>query len=143
MKTKTKKQATGFTLLEALFAAMLIGLVIAAIAVSSGASTMANGIGIDLSTAEFLIEEIREQTTTMTFDEVVAYPAMPINPPIDISGTAMPEFSAFSQQVSVQYLNEANLQTVVAGPTGFVRVTVTITKNNTPLSSASWVRAQL
>ncbi len=53
-----QKNRTGFTLIESLFAAMLIGLVVAAIAVSSGAATMVNGVGIDLSTAEFLIEEI-------------------------------------------------------------------------------------
>ncbi len=143
MKTKRKRHSSGFTLIEVLFAAMLIGLVIAAIAVSSSASTMVNGAGINMSTAEFLIEEIREQTASMTFDEIVAYTASPINPPIDISGAAMAEFSAFSQQVTVQYVNPSNLESPVAGPTDFVRVTVTITKNNVPVSSANWIRARL
>ncbi|MHC4773552.1 MAG: prepilin-type N-terminal cleavage/methylation domain-containing protein [Planctomycetota bacterium] len=58
----TKKRKNGFTLIEALFAAMLLGLVVAALAAASGAFTMANGYGVDLSTAEFLIEEMRELT---------------------------------------------------------------------------------
>ena len=142
MKVVNKKQK-GFTLIEALFAAMLIGLVIAAIAVSSGAATMANGAGIDLSTAEFLIEEIREQTTTVDFDNVIAYDNNTYNPPVDISSASMTEFSAFTQQVIVEYLASSNLGSVVTGPTDFVRVTVTITKNARLISSASWIRARL
>lgn len=139
-----KKNNHGFTLIEALFAAMLIGLVVAAIAVSSGASTMVSGVGIDMSTAEFLIEEIREQTATAGFDGVLAYDGLTCNPPIDINGTAMPEFSVFSQQVAVQYLDPDDLSQLAASPpTDFVRVTVTITKNNSPVSSASWIRARL
>ena len=144
MRTQYNGHSNGFTLIEVLFAAMLIGLVIAAIAVSSSASTMVNGVGLNMSTAEFLIEEIREQTASMTFDEVVIYTASPINPPIDLSGAPMAEFSAFSQQVTVEYLNPANLEQVSASPpTDFIRVTVTITKNNVPVGSASWIRAQL
>ena len=40
----------GFSLIEALLAAMLIGLAIAALAASSGAFTMYNAAGLDLST---------------------------------------------------------------------------------------------
>ncbi|MBC8378121.1 MAG: prepilin-type N-terminal cleavage/methylation domain-containing protein [Planctomycetes bacterium] len=143
MRTQYNGHSNGFTLIEVLFAAMLIGLVIAAIAVSSSASTMVNGVGLNMSTAEFLIEEIREQTASMTFDEVVIYTASPINPPIDLSGAPMAEFSAFSQQVTVEYVNPANLTQVSGTATDFVRVTVTITKNNVPVSSANWLRTRL
>ncbi len=133
----------GFTLIEVLFAVMLIGLVIAAIAVSSSASTMANGIAINMSTAEFLIEEIREQTATADFTTLLASNGNSHNPPIDISGTAMAEFSAFTQQIIVEYVDPSNLENTVTGPTAFVRVTVTITKNGQPVNSASWIRADL
>ena len=142
MKTVNKKQK-GFTLIEALFAAMLIGLVIAALAVSSGAATMVNGAGIDLSTAEFLIEEIREQTATDDFDTVVALDGTTYNPPKDISSTDMSEFSAYSQQLTVEYVNPSNLTQVSGTATEFVRVTVTIIKNSRPISTASWIRANL
>jgi len=139
----TNRTPNGFTLIEALFAAMLIGLVVAALAVASGASTMVNGSGLDLSTAEFLIEEIREQTATIDFDTVVALDGTTYNPPKDLSGIDMSEFSAYSQQVTVQYVNPSNLGSVVTGPTDFVRITITITKNGRPISTASWIRAQL
>ena len=86
------KIPNGFTLIETLFAAMLIGLVIAAICVSSSAATMVNGAGIDISTAEFLTEEIRERTTGFDFDTLLTYSGITYSIPIDISGAAMPEF---------------------------------------------------
>lgn len=140
MNTKHK---TGFTLIEVLFAVMLIGLVVAAIAISSGASTMVNGVGIDLSTAEFLIEEIREMSASMTFDQIDNYTLVNINPPIDVTGAAMPEFAAYTQNVNIVHVQEDAMQTVDAtGTSGLLRITVTITKNNSPVSSTSWLRAR-
>jgi prepilin-type N-terminal cleavage/methylation domain-containing protein len=141
---KTRRNQKGFTLIEVLFAVMLIGLVVAAIAVSSGAATMVNGVGIDLSTAEFLIGEIRERTATATFDEILAYDGNTYNPPIEINGTVMPEFSGFAQQIVIEYVNSDNFSQVAASPpTDFIRITVTITKNSRPISSSSWIRARL
>ena len=143
MKTDNKKQK-GFTLIEALFAAMLIGMVIAALAVSSGAATMVNGAGIDLSTAEFLIEEIREMSATMTFDEIDNYTEVNINPPIDINEDPMNEFSGFTQNVDIVHVLASDLQTVDGtNSSDFLRITITITKNGRPINSASWIRARL
>ncbi|MHC5082923.1 MAG: type IV pilus modification PilV family protein [Planctomycetota bacterium] len=140
------RQTAGFTLLEVMFATVLIGLVISALAASSGAFTVANGYGVDLSTAEFLIEEIREFSAPMTFDVIEDYESyydISVNPPIDVSGAAMPEFSAFTQVVDIENVSNTNFDQVVAdGTSDFLRVTVTITKNGTPISSASWIRAQ-
>jgi type II secretory pathway pseudopilin PulG len=144
MKTQKKKDNNGFTLLEALFAAMLLGLVIAALAASSGAFTMANGYGMDLSTAEFLSEEMQELTTNVDFDTLVAsYDGQTFNPPKDVSNADMTDFSEFSQQVNIDYIESGNFDNVVVGPTDFIRVTVTITKSGVPISSTSWIRAKL
>ncbi|MHC4552237.1 MAG: type IV pilus modification PilV family protein [Planctomycetota bacterium] len=139
----TKYKQNGFTLIEALFASMLIGMVIVSLVAASGAFTMVNGVGIDLSTAEFLIEEIREQTASMTFAEMEAYDGTTHNPPVDISGAAMAEFSAFTQAITVEYVEPDDLDDVAGSSTDFVRVTVTITKNSQPVNSASWIRANL
>jgi hypothetical protein len=162
---KKGRRLSGFTLLEAMFAAMLIGLVIAALAASSGAFTMANGYGMDLSTSEFLIEEVREmmaplpvvdpqtqtavfgresgETTLALYDDVDDFHNAAFKPPVDISRAVMNEFAAFTQQVTVENVNAVNLTTVVAHHSSdFVRVTVTILKNNEPLTSTSWIRAR-
>lgn len=144
MKTNKKKQSSGFTLVEALFAAMLLGLVIAALAAASGAFTMANGYGVDLSTSEFLAEEIRELTANVDFDTLLSsYDGQSFNPPKDISNLDMTGFGEFTQQVEIDYVAPGNFSSTVTGPTDFVRVTVTIVKNGQPISSTSWVRARL
>lgn len=128
----------GFTLLESLFAAMLIGLVIAALAASSGAFTMANAAGVDMSTAEFLIEEIREWTAPMVFSDLAGI-AGDYSPPIDVTGAELADFAAFTQQVTVE-----NCGTEFGAPNSdFVRITVTILKNGNPVSQADWIRANL
>ena len=144
MKAQKNNYINGFTLIEALFATMLLGLVIAALAAASGAFTMANGYGLDLSTAEFLSEEMRELTANEDFATLVAnYDGQTFNPPKDISNTDMTDFSEFSQQVDIDYVESGNFDNIVIGPTDFVRVTVTITKNGAAITSTSWIRANL
>ena len=165
MKSKLRKK--GFTLVESLFAAMLLGLVIAALAAASGAFTMANGYGLDLSTAEFLIEEVREYTATLPvvdpededsifgpetdessmtmYDDIDDFNGSSISPPIDLSGAAMSNFSAYTQEITVENVlpNDFGGAAQTAHSTDFVRVIVTVTKNGTPLNSTSWIRARL
>ncbi|MEN8128229.1 MAG: prepilin-type N-terminal cleavage/methylation domain-containing protein [Planctomycetota bacterium] len=143
MKTKRKNNA-GFTLIEALFATMLLALVIAALVAASGAFTMANGYGVDLSTAEFLIEEVHERTASADANSLLTnYDGQIFSPPVDVSGAAMTDFSEFEQQVEIDYVESGNFSNTVTGPTDFIRVTVTVTKNGMPISSTSWVRAKL
>ena len=139
------KNNNGFTLIEALFAALLLGLVVAALAAASGAVTMANGYGVDLSTAEFLIEEVRELTANVGFDTLKAmYDGQTFSPPVDIMGAELSDFGAFSQQITVDHVQADNLDQIDTGGTSdFVRVTVTVTKNGAPISSTSWIRARL
>ena len=146
MKNTAKKHKTrgGFTLIESLFAAMLLGLVIAALAAASGSFTMANGYGVDLSTAEFLIEEVRERTANIDVDTLLAsYDGQTFSPPVDVSGADMTDFGQFSQQVEIDYVESGNFANTVTGPTDFVRVTVTVTKGSQPISDTSWIRARL
>jgi prepilin-type N-terminal cleavage/methylation domain-containing protein len=145
VKPLTRKNQ-GFTLIEALIAAMLIGLAIAALVSSSGAFTMYNAAGLDLSTSEFLIEEIRELTSPVAFTGLMAYNNQNYttpNGPVDAGGNVMPEFAAYSQHVTVQYANPANLaQQPYTTPSAFRRITVTITKGGQTITSTSWIRAE-
>jgi type II secretory pathway pseudopilin PulG len=138
-KIYKRRLGGGFTLLEALFAAMLIGLVIASLAVSSSAFTQANAVGTDLSTAEFLIEEIRELTAPAAFSDLTGF-AGNSQPPIDAAGNAMNEFSAFTQNVTVVPCGD---EFSAAANEDIVRVTVTILKNGQTLNQANWIRADL
>ena len=145
MKTRRVRRANGFTLIEALFAAMLLGLVIAALAAASGAYTMANGYGVDLSTAEFLIEEMREHSAAVDIDTLLSgYDGQTFSPPLDVSGAAMTGFDQFGQAVTIDHVQSDNLDQIDTSDTSdFVRVTVTVTKGSQSVSSANWIRARL
>ena len=153
----------GFTLLECLFAIMLIGVAVSALVAANGALTMTNGAGVEISTAEFLVEQIRELTDmlpatdpdfpTPTFgcgeasidlyDDVDDFDNVDISPPISSDRQVLSEFSAYSQKVIVVNVNPSNLDQVVAdNSTDFLRVTVTVSLSGTELSSASWIRAR-
>jgi Tfp pilus assembly protein PilV len=132
----------GFTLVEVLVAVLLVGLAIASLVATSGAFTIKNGAAVDLSTAEFLIEEIRERTAMMGFDELAAMKEAIYCPPIDVNGEQLEDFGVFGQQVRVECVGGADLDEITES-SDFVRVTVTITKNGRPISSASWIRAKM
>ena len=156
--------ARGFSLIEVLIATVLIGLSIAALVAANGSFSLANVSGADLSTAEFLAEQIRELTTMLPvadpagtswttfgpeeaslagYDDVDDFDNTTYSPPIDASRLLLNGLAAFSQQVLVQNVNSSNFDTVVADrSTPFVRITVNILQNGRQISSASWIRAR-
>ncbi len=132
----------GFTLVEILVAVVIIGIAIAAMVGANGAFTQVNGAAVDLSTAEFLIEEIRELTTMSAYDDLFGFDNANFCPPVDVSATALTDFGSFTQQVTVENVDPSSLETPVADHTSdFIRITVVIVQNNRPVSSASWIRA--
>jgi len=159
-----KKYKSGFTLVEVLFAVLLVGLSIASLMATNAAFTKANGAGTDLSTAEFLIGQIRELTmllpvvdpetelatfgpesgeTLVGYDDLDDFSGATYSPPIDAERTVLNDFSAYSQQITVQNVNASNFEQVVANhSSNFVRVTVKVYLNSRQISSASWLRAR-
>jgi len=153
---------SGFSLIEVLIAVILIGLAITALLVASGSFTMANGAGTDLSTAEFLVEQIREltallpvvdpQTGTATFgaeetglanyDDLDDFDGAIFSPPIDASRIPLNDFAAFSQHVTVERVSPTNFEEVISEDKSFVRVTVKVFLNAKEISSTSWIRAR-
>jgi prepilin-type N-terminal cleavage/methylation domain-containing protein len=153
----------GFSMIEVLMSTILVGLSIAALVAASNSFTMANGAGADLSTAEFLIEQIRELTATLAvidpqsgtavfgpeetgvanYDDVDDFNGATYSPPIGFNRTVLSDLAGFSQHIVVQNVSQANFNTVVANhSSNFVRVTVTVSLNNRQISSASWIRAR-
>jgi prepilin-type N-terminal cleavage/methylation domain-containing protein len=153
----------GFSLIEVLIAIILIGLAITALLASSSSFTIVNGAGTDLSTAEFLIEQIRELTTLLPvvdpqtgtavfgpeetnvayYDDLDDFDGASFSPPIDARRYILNDFAAFSQHVNVENINPGNFEQVVDDhSTSFVRVTVTVLLNTKEINSMSWIRAR-
>ena len=161
MPDKTNQK--GFSIIEVLVAIMLVGLAIASLVVANGAFTMANGAGTDLSTAEFLIEQIRELTTLLPvvdpqsgttsfgpetgetpagYDDLDDFDGATFSP-INAAGISLNDFASFSQQVTVENVSQSNFEQVVSDHgSNFVRVTVKVSLNSNEISSTSWLRAR-
>ncbi len=157
---------SGFSLIEVLIATILIGMAIAALLGANGSFSMANSAGADLSTAEFLVEQIRELTTMLpvvdadvgtwttlgpesgetlaTYDDVDDFRGATFCPPIDPNRAALDELPEFAQKVAVVKIDCRDFSQVVADndPNEFVRITVDVLKSGRPITSASWIRAR-
>jgi len=151
----------GFTLIEVMVAIVVVGIAIVSLVAANTSFTSTNGYGVELSTSEFLIEQIRELTRLLpvsdpdggvvfgpeeaslaNYDDLDDFDGVSFSPPINSEKVSLSDFSAFSQRVAVENVSEANYQTVVAdGSTAFVRVTVIIFYNSKQISSVSWIRA--
>jgi len=155
---------TGFTLVEVLVAVILVGLAIACLLAASTSFTNTNAAGLDLSTAEFLSEQIRELTALLPavdpntgtdlfgpeeaaladYDDLDDFDGASFSPPINADRQPLSNFAAFTQQVTVENVNAADFEQVVGDHTSdFVKVTVTVSLNTREISSTSWLRASL
>ena len=162
-RIKHQPSARGFSLIEILIATLLVGLSITAMVVASNSFTMANSAGADLSTAEFLVEQIREMTAMMAvidpegktatfgpeeaglalYDDVDDLNGGTFSPPIGSDRTALNDLAGYSQRIVVQNVSQTNFNTVVTNhSSAFVRITVTVSLNGRPITSASWLRTQ-
>jgi prepilin-type N-terminal cleavage/methylation domain-containing protein len=158
------KNKKGFSLIEVLIAILLVGLAIASLVGANSAFTQSNGAGTDLSTAEFLLEQIRELTallpvidplggtstfgpetgeTLTTYDDLDDFDGAVFCPPINADRNPLNDFAAYSQQVTVENVSASNFEQVVSDhSSNFVRITVKIFLNSKEISSASWLRAR-
>jgi len=166
-KMRDTKYGSGFSLVEVLIAILLVGLAVASLVAANSAFTKANGAGTDLSTAEFLAEQIRELTallpvvepetpesgvdvfgpepgeTLATYDDLNDFDGKSFSPPINANRTALADLAAYSQQVTVENVDKSNFEQVVADHgSSFVRVTVRVYLNSKEITSASWLRAR-
>ena len=133
----------GFSLIEVLIAIILTGLAIASLLAANGVFTKAHGAGVNLSTAEFLIEQIKERTALSGYENLHALDGASYCPPISVNGEVLNDFAEFSQEVTVENVSNTDFELVVSDySSSFVRITVRVLLNGRQISSTNWVRAQ-
>jgi prepilin-type N-terminal cleavage/methylation domain-containing protein len=155
----------GFSLIEVLVAIVLVGLAIMSLVAANTSFTKANAAGTELSTAEFLSEQIREltmllpvvdpetedstfgpeadETSLSSYDDLDDFDGAFFSPPINAQRLPLNKFAGYSQQVTVENVSAGDFeQVVVDHGSFFVRVTVKVFLNSRQISSASWIRAR-
>jgi len=154
----------GFSLIEVLIAMLLTTLAIVSLIIANSAFTKANDAGVDLSTAEFLIEQIRELTTLLatvdpessvstfgpetgetlaSYDDLDDFDGAIFSPPISADRSPLNNFATFTQQVTVENVSASDFEQVVSDHGSlFIRVTVKIFLNSKEIDSGCWLRAR-
>jgi len=138
------KCKAGFSLIEVLIAVVLVGLAVAALVGASRAFTIANASGADLSTAEFLIEQVRERSISVNYDNLYGlehFDNVTFSPPMNADGESLNDFAAFSEQITVENVSASNFENLDPG-SDFIRVTVKVFLNSREISSVRWIRAR-
>jgi len=157
------RTSAAFTLIEVLLATVLVGFAIVALMLANSSLTKTNAAGLDLSTSEFLIEQIRELTAMVevvdpcsgtavfgpeeaglaAYDDLDDFDGAVFSPPIDAARQGLTDLAAFSQHITVDNVSGTDFQQVVAEHSSdFVRITTTITRNNETISSVTWLRTR-
>jgi len=143
-KQKRMHANKAFTLIEAMIALVLVGFAIVSLMVATGSFTRANAAGINLSTAEFLVEQIRELTTMTEFDNLLSdFDNAAFSPPINADRQVLNDLDDFSQQITVENVSPADFEQVVPDYTSdFIRITTKILLNGSEISSAVWLKTR-
>ena len=163
-----RKHEGGFSFIEVLIAIVLISIAIASLIAANSSFTRANAAGTELSTAEFLLEQIKELTfilpavdpnsgmatfgpepdeTTLTdYDDLDDFDGAVFSPPISSYKATLNGFAAYSQQITVENVSATDFEQVVADHTSadpryFFRVTVKVLYGSKQVVSADWIRA--
>jgi hypothetical protein len=127
-----------------LIAVVLLGIAIAAIVGSNVTFTQATAQAGQLSTAEFLAEQIRELTATIrNIDDIKTLELEgPYNPVIDSQGRPLTGFDGYSQTVTVENVSVNDFQTPDPD-SDFIRVTVSVLYNGSEITKISWIRSRV
>jgi type II secretory pathway pseudopilin PulG len=156
-------KSKAFTLIEVLIAIVFITLAVVALVASNAAFTKGNAVSVELSNAEFVIEQIKEltmqlpvvdpQTRTNVFgaeesllsayDDLDDFNLKSYLPPIASNRQALTSLSSYRQIIYVRNVNASNFQQVVANHSSpVVRVTVDVYHKGKKIDTATWVRAR-
>ncbi len=161
---KDTRYEDGFSLIEVLIAILLVGLAIASLVTANSAFTKANGAGVELSTAEFLSEQIRELSillpvidpntgistfgpetgeTLADYDDLDDFDGVSFSPPISADRNVLNDLAVYRQQITVENVDASDFEQVVSNHGSyFVRVTVKVFLNSREVSSVRWLRAR-
>lgn len=154
MKRIFQMNKKGFTFIEVVMIIVVLGIIMPGImmyfiqGVKNSADSQRRATAIFL--AEGLMEEIKSKRwdevavinatcsnasaigpdageSRITYDDIDDFNGMNNAPPVNSQGVVMNNYQGFRQQVTVSYVNPADLNAAVAGPRCYKRIEITIT----------------
>ena len=141
-RNKPQHRQSGFTLMEASFAIMIIGFGIVAMMQVFVSGTEVNAFGDDLSKAVFLAEEIRAMTDNTSFGSLEATYNGQTYIGVDANNIAVPGLGMFQQAITVQAIDPTTMALYVGADPQAYRLTVTVSRDGEQLTQLSWLRSE-
>jgi len=152
-----RRSRRGFTLIESAMAMVIIGVAVGAMLQLIAAGTQVNIAGSELATAINLGKNIKEFSQTLTYKDATGATTRPssiglssdiwdmdgftVSPPVDCTGRQLDNYGSWSQNITVQTVNPA--QVASTRPTdqtvGLARITVSISHAGHFVSKTSWL----
>lgn len=165
MKSRKRRSARGFTLIEVAVATMIVGVGITALLVAVGANTRVNGYGAELTEATFLAQELHEWTSALPFsdpdpedannppgpdgsdpqppDDLDDLMGVTYSPPRDGEGYELYGMSGWSQTITLTWRDpNALTQTVADGASDVIHVQVDIGYKGRTILINGWFAAR-
>jgi type II secretory pathway pseudopilin PulG len=131
----------GFTLTEAAFVTVIIGLGVVAMLELLAAGTATNVEGAELTTGVNLAQQVRERTIQNTFVDVLCLDGQGYDPPLDAGNNPITKLKGWKQTIAVKSVRPDKLtQDVPDTDPEAVRVTVTVSRNGREVCQANWYR---
>jgi type II secretory pathway pseudopilin PulG len=136
---RASHRRSGFTLIEAALATIIIGVAFTAVLQLMAAGTVANVDATALTTGTNLARNIRELTLQKTYASLPTYNNASYKPPRDSRGTSISSLGEWQQVITVQAVDPNNLKVNQVDPTpAAVRITVTVNRNSQKVCDLSW-----
>ncbi len=153
-------RARAMTLVEAVVAVLIVGVMLAASIATVGASRKALKAGSDrgqgLELAHDLMDEILAQPyddpsgssaipstgNRSQFDNVGDYAGWSETPPDDKSGTPLPGFAGWTRSVAIRYVQAGNIALGNATDTGISEVTVRVLRGSNEVARLTGIRTR-
>ena len=136
-----RRRQGGFTLVEAVYAIMIIGLGVASMMQVFATGTRVNSYGDYLSKAVFLAEEMRSMTDDVAFDNLPGYDGQTFSG-VDANGNAVPGLTDFIQQVDATTVDPVSLLPYVGPNPEAIVLTARVSYSGDEVARLSWLRTR-
>ena len=140
MKATVRYRNAGFTLVEVVFAIMIVGLGVVAMMLLFAAGTQVNAFGNKLSSGVFLAEEMRSMSDNRTFDQLILNGNLAFNQAVDAQGNSVAGLEDYQQQLLVQPVNPIDLTTYIGANPQAALLTAVVSYKQEPITRVSWLR---
>lgn len=134
---------SGFTLIEAAIATVIIGVGVLAIVELLAAGTLSNATGTQLTTAINLANNVNEWSMRTEYTDLrTTFDNKAFSPAKDALGANLADFDGWKQVIDVQYVdpNRVTLAVPDSQPEPTSRVIVTITRHDRPILTTTFLR---